>query len=132
MKKLFFIIGCSMILMSCENVQKKSEQFKQEFDSATTNYKFDDAECIANDAQVYYEGLSDSDKKKYEECTPNLKVVLAAKKFNKQWGDACSVVDATKTLKFPTLDKIAKDAKQYMAGLDQKDAASFAVHEIQE
>ena len=36
--------------------------FKKEFDSAITNYKFDDAERIANDAQVYYEGLSDSDK----------------------------------------------------------------------
>ena len=126
MKKFYlFFIGFSMILMSCENVQEKSEQFKKEFDSAITNYKFDDAERIANDAQVYYEGLSDSDKKKYEKCTPNLKVVLAAEKFNKQWSEAYSVVNPTKTLEYPTLDKIAKEAKQYMTGLDQKDAELF-------
>lgn len=126
MKKFYlFFIGFSMILMSCENVQEKSEQFKKEFDSAITNYKFDDAERIANDAQAYYEGLSDSNKKKYEECTPNFKVVLAAEKFNKQWSDAYSVVDPTKTLEYPTLDKIAKEAKQYMTGLDQKDAELF-------
>lgn len=124
-KSILYLIGFCMVLMSCENVQKKSEQFKQEFDTAITNYKFDDAERIANDAQAYYEGLSDSDKKKYEECTPNLQVVLAAKKFNNQWRDACSVVDATKTLKFPTLDKIAKEAKQYMTGLDLEDAEIF-------
>ena len=99
--------------------------FKKEFDSAITNYKFDDAERIANDAQVYYEGLSNFDKKKYVECTPNFKVVLAAEKFNKQWSEAYSVVDPTKTLEYPTLDKIAKEAKQYMTGLDQKDAELF-------
>ena len=70
--------------------------FKKEFDSAITNYKFDDAERIANDAQVYYEVLSNFDKKKYVECTPNFKVVLAAEKFNKQWSEAYSVVDPTK------------------------------------
>ena len=126
MKKFYLIfIGFSMILMSCENVQEKSEQFKKEFDIAITNYKFDDAERIANNAQAYYEGLSDSNKKKYEECTPNFKVVLAAEKFNKQWSEACSVVNPTKTLEYPTLDKIAKEAKQYMTGLDQKDAELF-------
>ena len=60
-----------MILMSCENVQEKSEQFKQEFATAITNGKFEDAERIANDAQTYYEGLSDSNKKKYETCFPS-------------------------------------------------------------
>lgn len=114
-----------MILMSCENVQEKSEQFKQEFATAITNGKFEDAERIANDAQTYYEGLSDSNKKKYETCFPKFKVILAAKKFNKQWRDACSVVDPTKTLEFPSLDKIEKEAKQYMAGLDQQDAETF-------
>lgn len=89
-----------MILMSCENVQEKSEQFKQEFATAITNGKFEDAERIANDAQTYYEGLSDSNKKKYETCFPKFKVILTAKKFNKQWRDACSVVDPTKTLEF--------------------------------
>ena len=64
MKKFnLFLIGLSMILMSCENVQEKSEQFKQEFATAITNGKFEDAERIANDAQTYYEGLSDSNKK---------------------------------------------------------------------
>lgn len=114
-----------MILMSCENVQEKSEQFKQEFATAITNGKFEDAERIANDAQTYYEGLSDSNKKKYETYFPKFKVILAAKKFNKQWRDACSVVDPTKTLEFPSLDKIEKEAKQYMAGLDQQDAETF-------
>ena len=89
MKKFnLFLIGLSMILMSCENVQEKSEQFKQEFATAITNGKFEDAERIANDAQTYYEGLSDSNKKKYETCFPKFKVILAAKKFNKQWRDA--------------------------------------------
>lgn len=126
MKKFnLFLIGLSMILMSCENVQEKSEQFKQEFATAITNEKFEDAERIANDAQTYYEGLSDSNKKKYETCFPKFKVILAAKKFNKQWRDACSVVDPTKTLEFPSLDKIEKEAKQYMAGLDQQDAETF-------
>lgn len=114
-----------MVLMSCENVQEKSEQFKQEFNTAITNYKFDDAERIANDAQAYYEGLSDSDKKKYEKCTPNLQVLLAAKKFNKLWRDACSEVDATKISEYPTLEKIAKKTKQYMTGLNPKDAEIF-------
>ena len=50
---------------------------------------------------------------------------MAAEKFNKQWSKACSVVDPTKTLEYPTLDKIAKEAKQSMTGLDQKDAELF-------
>ena len=50
---------------------------------------------------------------------------MAAEKFNKQWSEAYSVVDPTKTLEYPTLDKIAKEAKQYMTGLDQKDAELF-------
>lgn len=34
-KSVLFLIGFSMILMSCENVQEKSEQFKKEFDIAS-------------------------------------------------------------------------------------------------
>ena len=126
MKKFYlFLVGFCMILMSCENVQEKSEQFKQDFNTAIKNGKFDDAERIANDAQAYYEGLSDSGKKKYEECAPKFMVILAAKKFNKRFKDTCATDNPTKTLKLPTLDKIAKEAKQYMTGLDQQDAEIF-------
>ena len=60
-----------MILMSCENVQEKSEQFKQEFATAITDGKFEDAERIANDAQTYYEELSDSNKKSMKLASPS-------------------------------------------------------------
>lgn len=126
MKQLYLLLaGLSMILMSCENVQEKSELFKQEFDKAIKLQKYDDAERVANDAQAYYDGLSESNKKKYDECTPNLKIVLAAKKFNKRFQDAKVAVDAEKTMEFPACDKIAKEAKQYKEGLDKHEAEVF-------
>ena len=84
MKKLFFIIGCSMILMSCENVQEKCTSFNLAFDNAVSEDNLDKAEQIAKDARTYRSNLSESKQKEYDQFVTSFDAIIAAKKFNRR------------------------------------------------
>lgn len=85
MKKLFFIIGCSMILMSCENVQEKCTSFNLAFDNAVSEDNLDKAEQIAKDARTYRSNLSESKQEAYDLYVEPYDAIIAAKKFNRRY-----------------------------------------------
>lgn len=129
MKKIVFLLisFCTVgfMLTSCENVQQKSEQFKSKFDAAIKEGNLAVAKNVVNESEAYYNGLSENNKIKYNECSPNYKVLLKAETYKKEFLVAAAFAKYDEQ-SYNKCEKIISDTKKYIKTLSEEDRAVFA------
>ena len=129
MKKIVFLLisFCTVgfMLTSCENVQQKSEQFKSKFDAAIKDGNLAVAKNVVNESEAYYNGLSENNKIKYNECSPNYKVLLKAETYKKEFLVAAAFAKYDEQ-SYNKCEKIISDTKKYIKTLSGEDRAVFA------